>query len=234
MQVHHYLVYLMQFAKAGIMHYYVGATGVLQGQDDQTAVKMRKRWHLQKPVAWFRGGDGDSLSYSILATRLSKRAALMEEARETANLMKSNDEEGKTRVRGGPWCRCQLPTMDHAEIDQVHACTSREGVANLADRLAGGSLDKHLKGQSYAKSAVIALEAGASDFALSTSRQKPPMALQTRPRQSGRYRKGVQRASGAHQPLIKRPSSGKSGTNLSGACRRFHKLPLPPGPSPGT
>lgn len=219
MAVDHYLVYLLTAVVAGITRYYYGITGVLTGQSDEGALKVRRGFHEKWQKRWLKGMR--EMRMATVVTDLGREHALIEEARLTA---RKYLEVGGECVRGGPWCRMTLPRSDKNEIIAVAACASRAAVKALAADSPGKSLSLHLAGRSYSTRAAMAPPPAMLPC---VTMAKPPLVITCRPRQSTRYRLGVQRASGKHRVGKWRPSSGKSGSQSSGAERRFNALRLP-------
>jgi len=199
----YYVVYVLYFLKAcgEVVHYYVGMTGVLKGQNDNVALWYRKRWHLWRPVAWLRDANASSLKLTIYFTGLPRASALVEEARVAADLF---EQHGAKLVRGGPWCRRRLPDTDLKEIEAVAKCTSRTAVEALAARMPNSSLKGHLDGKAYNMKPSPALDAGIPGFAAEAFRGRPPVAFFAKPRASGRHPAGTKKASGRHRPGAKR------------------------------
>jgi hypothetical protein len=204
----HYLVYVLCFANEGdgeAVHHYVGMTGVLKGQNDNTALWYRKRWHLRRPVAWLRDASAASLKLKTYLTGLSRATALVEEARLAADLC---EQHGTGRVRGGPWCRRRLPNTDLKEIDAVAGCTSRSAVEELAAKMPKSSLKAHLDGKAYNMAPSLALDASIKGFAASVFRGRALVVFFAKPRASGRHPAGTKKASGRHRPGTKRTQCG--------------------------
>ena len=221
---------------------YIGITGVLDGQDDEEALQFRRQWHLKCPRKWLEGFARGSLAMAIVTTGLTEEAALMEEARHTAAKF---GELGKECVRGGPWCRRALPPDDLAELRFVAGCSKTAAVMAYAEQHPRGSLAAHLSGRRYSSLRQPVPAVSLSPAAASA--RVPLVVLPGRrpsgrsgcpgrsgrhaagtPRQSGKHKASTPRQSGRHKPGVARPSSGLSGSRISGAAHRLHALPFLP------
>ena len=49
-RISHFIVYALEVIMDGLMHIYVGITGVLTGISDRRALEGRKQWHESDPV----------------------------------------------------------------------------------------------------------------------------------------------------------------------------------------
>ena len=195
---------------------YVGITGVHKLQSTQSAICIRKNYHVDDPVSWME--DGTDLAISSDHTKLKLPHALAEEALVTAQLMTTL---GRETVRGGPWCRKRLDHDDHLEIEAVAACSRWSDVAGLIKIFPRGSLAKHMRFEDYSS--------GKSMATACTSKTKPfPLFLPVTKRRSGRHKPGAKKKSGSHKSGTKRQSGRHkpgSRTAPSGAELRFLQLP---------
>ena len=178
-------------------------------------------------AAWLQGLDRESLSLRAVEGKggLSLREALLQEAIVAASEITKHMEDGSSTARGGPWCQRELFRRDMAEIKAVYEADSKQAVLDYAAAHPEGSLSYHLQQKSWSGKASV--QQPAPLFA------SPHGFFQVR-RQSGRYKPGARvgkpGVSGHHKAGVKRPSgkSTKSGSQSSGAVRRFNKLPLVP------
>lgn len=139
-----FLVYLATCStRKGNLRFYVGIAGMRKGPSTRAALMARRASHVSDPVAWFRRCDLDSLRLQTMATGLSRPEALSREASTTASLMA---EQGRARVRGGPWCRCALSDGDRREITKVQG---GECLKSVAQQNMKGSLWHHLHDLPY-------------------------------------------------------------------------------------
>ena len=166
----------------------------------------------------------------------------MVEARHTAAKFR---ELGKACVRGGPWCRRVLPPDDLAELRFVAGCSDAAAVQAYSEQHPRGSLAAHLAGRRYSSLRQPVPAVAVSPAAASV--RVPIVVLPGRrpsgrsgspgrsgrhaagtPRQSGKHKASTPRQSGRHKLGVARPSSGLSGSQVSGAAARFIALPVPP------
>ena len=133
---------------------YIGITGVLPGQSDEAAKRVRRQFHLKFQKAWISGMEPSSVHLRTALTDLNLQDALIEEARLAAE--RYLETQGNRKIRGGPWCRTRLPPTDKAEIQLTVSCSSRVAVKALALTKPHGPLAKHLSNESYTEEAVLA------------------------------------------------------------------------------
>ena len=117
-------------------------TGVLVGQSDDAALLLRRQFHISCQKTWL-----STLQLRKLLSNLSEADAQVEEARHTAQLLKSVADLNV--IRGGPWCRKVRIHDDRLGVEEAHKCVSRSQVRGLMSVFPRGSLATHLKGNSY-------------------------------------------------------------------------------------
>ena len=127
-----YQVYHLVFLTAiGTSRHYVGVTKVHSGETPAAALTRRRRWHINKPVAWLKCAIGSSLRLESVGAPQCKSDALADEAIEAARRI----AETPTLCRGGPWCvpgRYSVLPKGHArQVADVNAA-----VAELASKAA--------------------------------------------------------------------------------------------------
>ena len=213
-----YSVYSLTFRhlRKDLKRRYIGITGVKSNQTARSALLCRKGWHEAQPVAWLKGFAPGSLQVSACVTGLpTLDVALAEEALVAA---RQYCHFGPEVVRGGAWVRRVLSRGDEVELAAAGACEDRDAVKKLAKTFPAGSLSKHLANEAFTRPQ----RSGTS----STPSVEPSFFLPLPKRRSGKHKPGVPRQSGRHKPGW-RPSSGASGTNQSGAEKRFNRLPVP-------
>lgn len=216
-----YIVYLMNFRRPGFEDdfSYVGSVGVLPKQTDRGALLNRKARHGTMTKGWVRGFVPGSLAISARTVGLKGLdQALAEEAFVMAREFNRLGSMGPKLLRGGPWVLRHLTHDDRLELEAAGACSDRSEVAALVRKFPSGSLAAHLAGLDFRRRSTP----GTS----SSLPAKPFLPILPTPRrQSGKHRPGTPRMSGRHKPGW-RPSSGKSGSSLSGAQKRFCRLPF--------
>lgn len=203
-----FAVYVLAFRRCGKNMWYVGITGVHREQSVRSALLVRKAWHVAQSVSWVSGYEHGTLQISPHVTGLRLAEALAAEALLTAEKYQAL---GSDVVRGGAWLRRRLTHDDKLEIEAVALCESRQGVWKVLEAFPAGSLAAHLQSRPF----------GAAPSPSAAAR---PLVLPMAKRQSGKHKPGP-RPSGQHKSGT-RPSSGISGASLSGACKRFLRLPL--------
>ena len=220
------MVYQATGTVQGSQRVYMGSAE-MHGASPQAACKRRRQSHLHPPagfkqVAWLAGVDPCSLKLACLLPHLDFKDVLVEEARAAARCMAESTD---VPVRGGPWCRLELRPSDLVELGHVQNCSSRAAVRAYAEATPRGSLYYHLHNLRYGSEAKPVPVSG-----LTPNFPTKRMSGKHRPgekRPSGKHTSGVKRPSGNQRPGAKR-MSGKShtpGSQSSGACRRFCKLP---------
>jgi hypothetical protein len=213
-----FLVYLASLVVKRKKRKYVGITEQRACTQD-LAVKRRKEFHLDPPkgfrqAAWMKGLDPKSLQLRTVPgqTDLTLKEALLQEAIVAAQHIAAD----AAAARGGPWCRRNLPPADRKEVKAVCEAKSKREVLDVAKQYPEGSLAYHLAQKPWRTDKVCAT--GVAPLFAS-----PPKFFAAK-RSSGRHKLGVRRSSGRHKPGTAR-FSGKSGSQASGATRRFTKLP---------
>jgi hypothetical protein len=217
-----YIVYMLNFRRPGFEDdfLYVGFVGVAPKQTVRGALLNRKARHVTMPKGWVRGFVPGSLKISARTVGLKGLdQALAEEAFVMAREFSRLGSMGPKVLRGGPWVRRQeLPHDDRLELEAAGACGDRSEVAALVRKFPSGSLAAHLAGLEFGGPSIL----GTS----SSPAAKPSLHIPPTPkRQSGKHRPGTPRMSGRHKPGW-RASSGKSGSSLCGAQKRFISLPF--------
>ncbi len=199
----------------------------MHGASPQAACNRRRHTHLHPPagfkqVAWLAGVDPCSLKLACLLPHLGFKDALVEEAMAAARCMAESTD---VPVRGGPWCRLELPPRDLVEVEHVQNCSNRAAVRAYAEATPRGSLYDHLHNLRYgSETKPVPVSAMTPNF---PTKRKSGKHRPGAKRPSGKHASGVKRPSGSHRPGTKRMSgkSRTSGSQSSGATRRFCKLP---------
>jgi len=235
-----WLVYLANFLVEGVWRAYAGVSEE-RACTSELALKRRREFHLDPPegysqAAWLQGLDRASLQMRTVQTGLTLKEALLQEAILAAQYIAADSET----ARGGPWCRRKLSAADRKEVKAVFEAKSNREVLDIAKKYPEGSLAYHLAQKPWPAKKLPTEGITPPLFA------SPPNFFAVK-RRSGRHKPGVKRASGRHRPgvkksgrrkpVMKKPAgvfgggaarlSGRSGSQSSGAERRFLKLPLP-------
>jgi len=113
------------------------------------------------------------------------------------------------------------------EFSLMLTCSSRAAIKALAAASPNGSLAYSSASKKYREIAVTDPSVTNDSATLLPCPRLTPLLIQAAPRQSGRYPAGVQRTGGKHV-VGKKRSSGQSGTQFSGAHKRFNRLLLVP------
>jgi hypothetical protein len=106
-RVSHFLVYMLTCMVDGVRKTYIGMTGVLEGQSDDAALLVRRRFHVSCQKTWLQGMSVSTLRLRRLLSNLSEADAQVEEARHTAQLLNSVEDFGTIREGRGAG-RCGL------------------------------------------------------------------------------------------------------------------------------
>ena len=140
-----YLIYHVTFTtKGGTKRAYVGMT---------QSLNLRKAYLSKKPVTWMKCRGKSDLNFTILQSRIVKRASAL-----AAEAWHSAKEIVRSRhtVRGACWCKPTLSDDMWRECQEVGGLESWSQVLDVV--VPGSRLDKHLKDISYSAKGALQIK----------------------------------------------------------------------------